>query len=104
MAGPNWGMNRSTDYRVLMAMAAGVSLLAAATAVFVVVERLVGVALIAVGVGWLAVALLRRELRIRHRLADVAGTRPTPPRPAMPAPTQPVVDPAADAATRSGGT
>lgn len=104
MAGSNWGMNRGSDYRVLMAMATGACVLGAVSAVVVVVEDLVGVVLIAAGADWLAVAVLHRERRIRRRLADVDGTRPAPPRPDQPAPTQPVTDPAADAATRSGAT
>lgn len=111
MAGPNRGPTRSSDYRVLIAMATGACVLAAVSAVIAVVEHIVGVALIVAGLGWLAVAVLRRELRIRRRLADVAGTRPMPPRPragpgehapAPPAPTR--LDPAADAVTHTGGT
>lgn len=114
MAGPSWGMHRSTDYRVLMAIATGMCLLAATSAVFVIVEHLVGITLVALGVGWLVVAVLRRELRIRRRLADVAGTRPAPPRlragpgersPVSPAPTRHVMNPAApEAAPPTGGT
>lgn len=111
MDGPNWGPTRSSDYRVLIAMATGGCVLAAVSAVVAVVEHVVGVAVIVTGLGWLAVAVLRRELRIRRRLADVAGTRPVPPRPRVgpgehaPAPPAPVrLDPAANAATHTGGT
>ena len=113
MTGPNWGMHRSIDYRVLMAITTRLSLLAATSAVFVIVEHLVGVALIALGVGWLVVAALRRELRIRRRIADVAGTRsavsPTGPGHSPAAAVcrttagRPAMDPAAQAAPRTGG-
>lgn len=114
MAGPSWGMHRSTDYRVLMAVVVGISLLAATSAVLVVVEHLVGIALVALGVGWLAIAVRRRELRIRRRLADTAGVRPAPPLaglgeggqapPVGTSADRPATDPAAQAAPRTGGT
>lgn len=63
-------MNRSSEYRALMAVAIGGCALAALSSVAPVVEHIVGGALLGGGALWAVVAVLRRERRIRARLAD----------------------------------
>lgn len=62
----------SHEYRALMA---GIGAMSATTSVVPAVEQIVGAALIAAAPAWFAVAALRRERRIRDRLAD-PHTRP----------------------------
>lgn len=87
------------DNRVLLARAAGLGLLGATAVVSLIATNLIGVVVLGAALVWLGVAVARRELRIRRRLADTAGTRsiqpeqharplPAPPRPAT-APTAP---------------
>jgi len=78
-------MNRSTgdrhdrrhgaEYQALMTAVGALGALAVVSSVIPVVEHITGAVLVAAGLLWLAVALLRRELRIRARLAD-PRTRP----------------------------
>jgi len=60
-----------------MAAVGAVCALAAVASVVPVVEHIVAAALVALGLGWLAVAVVRRERRIRARIAD-PRTRPKP--------------------------
>jgi hypothetical protein len=70
-------MSRHREYRVLMAGIGAVCALGAVSSVVPVVEHVVGAVLVAAALVWLAVALTRRERRIRARLADLR-TRPAP--------------------------
>jgi hypothetical protein len=63
-------VNRSSDYRVLMVAIVTVCSAAAVSSVVPVVEHLVGAGLLAAGLLWLVIAVVRRERRIRARLAD----------------------------------
>jgi hypothetical protein len=98
MPEPAPGTGHSPDYRVLLARTAGISLLAAVSVVVLVATHLLGVAALGTGLLWLVIAAVRRELRIRRRLADTAGTRPLVSEQCAPRPST------ADATRRSGGT
>jgi hypothetical protein len=77
-------VNRTSEYRLLLAGVVACCSAAATGAVVPAVERaLDATALVALALaaGWIAVAAVRRELRIRRRLAAIS---PPPGRPADP--------------------
>ncbi|MGH3616294.1 MAG: hypothetical protein ACRDRK_27610, partial [Pseudonocardia sp.] len=58
------------EYRALLAVVAGIATVGVAAAVAGIADHVAAAVLIAAGLCWLAVAVLRRERRIRARLAD----------------------------------
>lgn len=92
----------SGEYGVWMAAITVVCVLSAVSAVVPVVEHLVGAALITVVVGGVVVAVIRRELRIRRRLAHIAPP-PSPQAADRSRPPRPLPQSAASAAPRTGG-
>ena len=77
-------MNRagsSTEYRLIVAAITGLCATAVVASVVPVVEAVTGAVLIAAGVAAVVGWVVRRERRIRRRLADVDGTTfwPAPP-------------------------
>jgi Flp pilus assembly protein TadB len=63
------------EYRLIMAAITMVCGVAVLSGVFPVLEHIVGGALVAVLLGTVAVRVVRRERRIRRRLADTSHTR-----------------------------
>lgn len=98
---PRSRLTGSSEYRAWMGLITVVCAFGAVSALVPMVEHIVGVALICVVLGWAAVAVLRRELRIRRRLAaiqppaEAGGTNCRPRRPS--------IDPAVSTAPQTGG-
>ncbi len=65
------------EYQALLAVVAGITTVGITAAVAGIADHVAAAVLIAAGLAWLAVTVLRRELRIRARLAD-PRTRPAP--------------------------
>lgn len=101
-------MIRPTDHCLAIAAASVLCGLAVVSSIAPAVEHVTGAVLVVAAAGWLAIAVVRRELRIRARLAD-PGTRPAPARrapglragPGDRAPVTPAPNPTAT--TRPGG-
>lgn len=66
--------HRGAEYRLIMAAVTGLCALAVVASVVPVVEHIAGVVLIAGAVLAVVAAVVRRELRIRRRIADTDGT------------------------------
>jgi hypothetical protein len=74
--GLSWSTShRGTEYRLIIAAVVGLSAIGAAGSVVPGLDTTVGADLIAGGAVGVGVAMVRRELRIRRRLADVDGIR-----------------------------
>lgn len=58
------------EYRALLGVVAGIATVGAAAAVAGIADHVAAAALVAAGLCWIAAAGLRRERRIRARLAD----------------------------------
>lgn len=73
------GLHRSSEATLIHVVVTVVTLAAGVAAVFPTVEfwfNAVGVVLLGVGALWIVVALVRRELRIRRRLAAIRAEAP----------------------------
>lgn len=78
--------HRGTEYRLIMAVVIGLCAAGAARSVVHGLDTAVGAVLIGAVVVAVGVAVVRRELRIRRRLADLDGTIRPAPRPPDPTP------------------
>lgn len=78
--------HRGTEYRLIMTVVVGLCVAGAAGSVVPGLDTAVGAVLIGAVVVAVGVAVVRRELRIRRRLADLDGTIRPAPRPPDPTP------------------
>ena len=75
--GTSWSSaHRGTEYRLIMASIVGLCAVGAAGSVVPGLDTAIGAVLVAAVLGALAVVAVRRQLRIRRRIADIDGTRP----------------------------
>ena len=78
--------HRSTEYRLIMTVVVGLCAAGAAGSVVPGLDTAIGAVLIGAMVVAVGLAVVRRELRIRRRLADLDGTIRPAPRPSDPTP------------------
>lgn len=78
--------HRGTEYRLIMMVVIGLCAAGAAGSVVPGLDTAIGAVLIGAVVVAVGVAVVRRELRIRRRLADLDGTIRLAPRPPDPTP------------------
>jgi hypothetical protein len=66
---------QGTEHRLIMAALTGLCALAVVSSIVPIVEHIPGVALILIGLGCAGCLAIRRELRIRRRIAHIDGPR-----------------------------
>lgn len=70
-------MNAAAEFRVLLGVVAAIGAVGTASGLAGITDHTAAASLAAAALGWLAALVMRRELRIRARLAD-PHTRPAP--------------------------